>query len=199
MAIELHHLAAALERSGAASSDFDLNADVVPPPGRKLRDAAVLVGVQEGPRGLEVLLTKRSSALKHHPGQVAFPGGKQDPDDPDLTATALREAWEEVRLPQNSTQIMGTLPAHETVTAFTVTPVIAHITKPFQPQVDPGEVAEAFTVPLAHVLDSGRYRVESRIWQGRRRFYYAVPYGPYYIWGATARILRGLAERVAAT
>ena len=105
----------------------------------------------------------------------------------------MREAWEEVGLPPHHVRIAGQLPTHETVTGYQVTPVVARITAPFLPIPEAGEVAEVFTVPLAHVLDVGRISVERRRWRGQWRRYYAVPYGPYYIWGATARILRNLA------
>lgn len=183
----------ALSREGGASSDFDLNADVALPPNRTLTKAAVLVGIR--PNG-NIVLTKRSARLKHHPGQIAFPGGKHDKTDTNLIETALREAHEEIGLPKASTEVLGQLPAHETVTGFTVTPVIALLHKPFTVAPEAGEVSEVFDVPLNHCLRFENYRAESRRWQGRRRFYYAVPYGPYYIWGATARILRGLADRM---
>jgi hypothetical protein len=93
-------------------------------------------------------------------------------------------------------EILGRLPSHETVTGFTVTPVLARLA-PFRPIPEPGEVEEVFLVPAAHVLEPGNYAVEGRRWRGSRRHYYAVPWGPYYIWGATARILRGLVGRVA--
>lgn len=154
--------------------------------------------VQEGAAGPEVVLTKRSAKLKHHPGQISFPGGKQDPGDPDLWSTALREANEEIGLESAGIERLGTLPAHETVTSFTVRPHIAWLSKPQPFTPEPGEVAEVFTVPLAHLLKPGNFLVEGRRWQGVMRRYYAVPFGPYYIWGATARILRGLAERASA-
>ena len=189
-------LAAAVAAPGRPSSDYDLNPDVALPPGRRLIPAAVLVGMVDGPGVPQVVLTKRSPRLRHHPGQIAFPGGKVDPGDAGPVAAALREASEEAGLAPELADVVGTLPAHETVTGFTVTPVLARIDPSFRPVPEAGEVAEVFAVPLAHVLDSGRYRVESRLWRGQRRRYFVVPYGPYYIWGATARILRALADRM---
>ncbi len=190
---EIARLTAALARSGGASSDFDLN-PALAPQNRTLRPAAVLVGILQGARGAEVILTKRASHLKHHPGQIAFPGGKQEPSDPTLEATALREAQEEIGLPPSQVRIIGRLPSHETVTSFQMTPILAEVAH-FSPIPDAGEVEEVFTVPLSHLLDTARYVIERRLWRGQWRAYYAVPWGPYYIWGATARILRGLAER----
>ncbi|WP_296473511.1 CoA pyrophosphatase [Roseinatronobacter sp.] len=191
----IEQLRRALAVPWQGSSDFDLNPGVVLPENRVLRPAAVLVGVSRTPDGPRLVLTKRASHLRNHPGQIAFPGGRQDKGDADLVATALREAEEEIGLPADAVEVLGALPAHETVTGFMVTPILAEITRDFIPRPDPGEVAEIFATPLAHVTDPARFRVERRIWRGTWRNYYIVPWGPYYIWGATARILHGLAER----
>lgn len=183
----------ALSMDGSASSDFDLNKDVVLPEGRMLKPAAVLIGVTSD---AQVILTKRSARLKHHPGQIAFPGGKQDDTDADSVDAALREAHEEIGLPRDIVKPLGSLPTHETVTGYSITPVVALISADFERRPEAGEVSEVFEVPLSHLVDPASFRVEGRRWQGRMRQYYTVPYGPYYVWGATARILRGLADRL---
>lgn len=190
-------LQAALEGQGrdqsAGSSDFDLNPDLAVPGGRMLRPAGVLVAISLVESEPRIILTKRSSALKHHPGQIAFPGGKVDASDADVTAAALREAWEEIGLPKDLPEVIGLLPSHETVTSFQVTPVVALLHEEFELRPEVGEVAEVFTVPFNHVMDPANYIIASRSWRGTRRHYYTVPFGPYYIWGATARMLRALA------
>ncbi|RUS59598.1 CoA pyrophosphatase [Pseudorhodobacter sp. E13] len=186
----------ALARETPASSDFDLNPGTVLPENRKLRAAAVLVAVQFSEAGARLILTKRSSHLKHHPGQIAFPGGKVETYDAGPAAAALREAEEEVGLPRGLVNVLGELPTHETVTGFTVTPILAVVRGAFNAVPEAGEVEEVFTVPLDFVTNPANFRVEARLWRGDWRRYYTVPYGPYYIWGATARILRGLADRV---
>ncbi len=194
---ELARIERALAGPAPASSDYDLNPGIVLPEGRKLRDAAVLMPIIETPAGARVILTKRSAMLKHHPGQVAFPGGKVDDTDASPEAAALRESHEEIGLDPGAVEILGRLPAHETVTSYTITPFVGRIRAPFTPVPEEGEVAEVFSVPLTFLMSPSSYRVERRHWRGVWRAYYTAPYGPYYIWGATARMLKGLADRVA--
>ncbi|WP_246055029.1 NUDIX hydrolase [Paracoccus gahaiensis] len=183
----------ALRAPAGPSSDYDLNPEVAPP-AAPLRAAGVLAAFHEGDGRL--VLTKRASGLRHHPGQIALPGGKVDPGDADAVAAALREAREEVGLDPAQVRILGTLPPHRTVTGFAVTPVLAVIRGPFTPVPEAGEVQEVFTLPFDHIADPARYRIERRRWRGGWRSYHAAPFGPYYLWGATARILLGLARRL---
>ncbi len=182
----------AIAAPGAPSSDYDLNKPTDLPE-RSLREAGVLVAIVEdaAPR---VILTKRSSALKHHPGQISFPGGKVEETDADVVEAALREAQEEIAL--SGVEVIGCLAPHETVTGFNVTPVLGLVQPGYSLMPDEREVAEAFDVPLGHLLSSANYMIESRMWRGQARHFFTVPWGPYYIWGATARILRALADRM---
>jgi len=177
-----------------ASSDFDLNPEANLPKDRVLRPAAVLIAVENAVAEPRIILTQRASTLRHHAGQVAFPGGKRDDQDANLEETALREADEEIGLHPENVQILGRLPAHETVTGFSVTPVLGLVRASFVAKPDHNEVAEVFSAPLHHITDTTQFSVQGRRWRGQQRRYYTVPYGPYYIWGATARILRALAE-----
>lgn len=194
IATELNQLDAALASAKAApSSDFDLN-PAFDTGARELTPAAVLIALIEKDGRLEVVLTRRSKHLKHHPGQIAFPGGKVDAGDASDEAAALREAHEEIGLDPGSVAVLGSLAPHRTVTNYTVRPFLGLIRGPFEPVLEPREVDEMFTVPLSFLADPANFLIEGRMWRGQRRQYYVVPYGPYYIWGATARMLRALAD-----
>lgn len=195
MATDLRdRLTRAVTRDGPPSSDYDLT-DMDPPEG-VLADAAVMIPVLDLGGAPQMLLTKRANHLRHHPGQVALPGGRRDAGETVVEA-ALREAHEEVGLPPEACEVIGTLPAHRTVTRFTVTPVICLIDRDFNIRPEPGEVEEVFSVPFETVTTLANYMEQGRVWQGQMRLYYTVPVGPFYIWGATARILRGLSDRLA--
>jgi 8-oxo-dGTP pyrophosphatase MutT (NUDIX family) len=189
-------IAEARRAPAGGASDFDLNPGAPRPVRRTLRPASVLVPLVERGGGVNLILTRRAALLKHHPGQVAFPGGKQEPGDPSPLAAALREAEEEIALPPGQVEVLGSLDPHETVTSFAVQPFVGVVDPGFRPRPDPGEVEEVFEVPLAFALDPGNLQVHGRVWQGAARRYYVIPYGPHYIWGATARMLKALSDRV---
>ena len=188
------HLRSALQNPAWGSSDYDLNADRQSFNKNGLRGAAVLIAIQNQDGKPHIILTKRSYALKNHPGQVAFPGGKIDPCDATAIQAALREAQEEIALPSTQVEILGSLPDHITVTGFRVTPVVASIEGSFNPVPEAGEVDEVFRVPFDFLMHPSNYTICKRRFMGHDRRYYTVPYGPYYIWGATARILRAFAD-----
>ena len=174
--------------------DDDLNPDMKPAAETRLIPAAVLVGLVERPQGMHILFTKRTAHLTDHAGQISFPGGRVDPHDADAAAAALREAEEEVGLPQNQVEMIGRLDTYVTRTGFEVTPCVGFVVPPEAYRPDPFEVAEVFEVPLGFFLDPASRRLESRVFQGRERFFYAFPWGDYYIWGATAGMLNNLVE-----
>ena len=158
------------------------------------RPAAVLVALIERPPGLNVLLTRRTEHLEHHPGQISFPGGRMEPQDDGPIATALRETREEIGLEQDDLEILGQLAPYLTVTGFLVTPVVGMISAPLHLRPDPREVDEVFEVPLSFVLDRRNHQRQQRMFRGRNRQYYVMPYRHYRIWGATAAMLVGLAN-----
>lgn len=156
--------------------------------------ASVLIPIVVRDGGLTLLLTKRTAHLNDHAGQVSFPGGRVDESDTSAIETALRETEEEVGLHRRHIEILGTLPDYLTATGFQVTPVVALAQPPFELRADPFEVAEIFEVPLAFLMDGANHqRRSAELPNGKgTRTFYAMPYGRFFIWGATAGMLRNL-------
>jgi 8-oxo-dGTP pyrophosphatase MutT (NUDIX family) len=157
--------------------------------------------------GLTVLLTQRTDHLNDHPGQISFPGGRAEPHDANATATALREAHEEIGLHARHIDVLGELPTYTTGTGFIVTPVVALIEPPFTIEADPFEVAEVFEVPLAFLMTPANHRHHQVEFAGGLREFLSMPFegtGPdglprrYFIWGATAAMLRNIYRFLAA-
>lgn len=171
--------------------DHDLNPELLKVD-EPLRHAAVLVLLVEHDDSLSVLFTKRTENLEHHPGQISFPGGHIEPSDQSPIAAALRETHEEVGIAPEHTRILGRLDNYITRTGFHITPVVGTVRAPLNLSPDPREVDEVFEVPLAFLLDPANHHTVEREFQGAVRRFYAIPYGDYYIWGATAGMLMDL-------
>ncbi len=179
------------------TGDHDFQNDRVDPgSGKALRDAAVLVPIVNRPEGLTVVLTKRADHLNSHAGQVSFPGGRIEESDGSAAAAALRETEEEIGLSRDFITIKGELERYRTGTGFSIQPIVGFVEPGFTLDVHEGEVAEVFEVPLDFLMDPENHLRHSAVWQGKRREYYAMPYGDYYIWGATAGMLVNLYKRV---
>jgi len=177
--------------SESARGDHDLSG--TEPPAQRVA-AAVLIGLIEHPSGLTVLLTQRTAHLADHAGQIALPGGRIEPTDPDHVFAALREAEEEVGLLPRQVEIVGRLDTYITGTGFEITPVVGLVRPPLVLALDTFEVAEAFEVPLAFILDPANHQRRTRELHGQTRGFYVLPYDNRYIWGATAAMLVNLAE-----
>jgi 8-oxo-dGTP pyrophosphatase MutT (NUDIX family) len=158
------------------------------------RPAAVLIPVVDGPEPT-VLLTQRTE-LPSHPGQIAFPGGKIDPHDVTPADAALREAQEEIGLPRALIEPIGYLDLYLTFSGYRILPTVARVRPGYSLVLCEAEVADAFEVPLAFLMDAQNHALHSRDWKGVTRRYYAMPFGERYIWGVTAGILRNLYERI---
>jgi 8-oxo-dGTP pyrophosphatase MutT (NUDIX family) len=186
-------------RTGKAwgRGDWDLNPElladfaVMPP----ARPAAVLVGIVLREE-LTVLLTQRTHTLRTHAGQIAFPGGRVEPEDDGPVAAALRESVEEIGLDAGFVEPLGFLDSYRTGTGFSVAPVVALIRPGFELVPDPREVDDVFEVPLSFLMDEANHQKHSRDWKGRQRYYYAMPFGERYIWGATAGMIRNMQQRL---
>lgn len=180
----------------APFGDATLNPDLVGPmAGVKLRDAAVLVGIVTRPGAAGVILTRRTEHLSSHAGQVAFPGGKIDREDDGPIATALREAEEEIGLDPAAVAPIGCFAPYASNSGFRIVPVIGLVRPDVGFDPNPHEVAEVFEVPLGFLMTGANHRVGHRVWQGRKRYFYEMPWGDHHIWGVTAGIIRQIFER----
>jgi len=191
----LARAAEALARPGAAGGDHVLNPDMTTD-GMRLVGAAVLIPVVARTPEATVLLTQRTADLRTHAGQIAFPGGKIEPDDLTPVAAALREAEEEVGLDPKLVKVVGELPPYLSRTGFRITPVLGRVAAEHVLTLNLSEVTEAFEVPLGFLLDPANHHKASRTFAGRERYFWEIPYQDRYIWGVTAGIIRGLYEQV---
>jgi 8-oxo-dGTP pyrophosphatase MutT (NUDIX family) len=193
LARALHPLA---QPPAGAGWNHEELADLLPDGGRSLTPAAVLVGLVDRGAGPQVLLTRRTEALRHHAGQISFPGGRIEAGDQDPAAAALREASEEIGLAQELAQSLGYLDPFVTITGFHVFPLVARIDAAFAARPDPGEVDEVFEVPLDFLMHAGNAHSIEVEYRGGRRALLEFQYGPYRIWGATAAVLVNLRKRL---
>ena len=195
IALDLASIRARLKRSPPASSVY--GDDGVGREAAGITPAAVLVPIVTHHDALSVLFTLRTAHLKAHSGQVSFPGGRTEPGDATPEFTALREAEEEIGLPQDRVEIIARLPDYFTRTGYRVTPVVGLLTPPLELDPDPGEVAEIFEVPLGFLLDPRNHHRKTREFKGQTVGFYEMAYGERCIWGATAGMLVNLCRHLA--
>ncbi|CAM2837472.1 CoA pyrophosphatase [Vibrio rarus] len=162
----------------------------------QLRPAAVLICLVERNHTLNVLLTKRAAHLKHHPGQVSFPGGKFEQSDKKLCNTAIRETYEEVGIPPSMISVMGALPPIATISQFAVTPFVALVDANYQVKTDPNEVAEVFEVPAQFLFSAANlFHCHFQLKTATHKVF-AIPYQHHFIWGVTAQIIEALQRQL---
>lgn len=167
----------------------DLGFDITP-----RKSAAVLILIVMRISGPTILFTKRTANLREHAGQISFPGGRVDPADQHLVDTALRETEEETGIHRTDIDVIGQLPQYETRTGYAITPVVGLIKKPFVVNMNKTEVDEIFEVPLSFLMNGAHH--QRRIWASptdtAQKIIYTIPYERFFIWGATAGMLRNL-------
>ncbi|MDO6706627.1 CoA pyrophosphatase [Photobacterium sp. 1_MG-2023] len=162
----------------------------------RFKPAAVMIPLVARHDGYHVILTQRARHLKHHPGQVAFPGGRYETQDGELMYTAIRETQEETGILCEKKDVLGQLPTLPTLSGYLVTPFLATVTPTYRPVIDPNEVDSLFEVPLAFLLDPRNMRTQQFIFRGKFHTIYAIPYRDYSIWGATAQIVKALSHQI---
>lgn len=177
--------------------DYHLNPDVTEDlRAMALHDAAVLVPVIDRPDQLSVLLTQRTMNLRTHSGQIAFPGGRIDPDDGTAEIAAIRECGEETGIGPEHIEIVGRLPDYIAGSGFRISPVLSVVQPGFEIRPNPSEVDAVFEVPLSFLMDETNHGRGRRVVSGHMRNYFEMPYGDWYIWGVTAGIIRLMYERL---
>ena len=162
----------------------------------RYKDAAVLIGFRDVGGEANVILTQRTAHLKSHAGQVAFPGGKIDPEDASPEAAALREAHEEIGLDPSLVTVIGRLPDYLTGSGYRITPILAHVAAEARLEANPEEVESVFEVPFSHLMNLENHKRESRVWQGTERHFFTIHHVERYIWGVTAGIIHMMHERL---
>ncbi|MEM8816891.1 MAG: CoA pyrophosphatase [Pseudomonadota bacterium] len=185
----LAHTRPPRDPSAAVAAETGALSRLIAPLGKSLIPAGVLIPLFDREAELTVLLTERSAELKHHAGQIAFPGGRMEVDDGSIAETALREAHEEVGIAPASVQLAGYLASMPTVSGYAVTPVVGFVDTSVELVLDPGEVSDAFEVPLGFVMDERNQRTGTRHYGGREFPVVEFQYDRHRIWGATAYML----------
>ena len=163
---------------------------------RAVKPAAVLIPIVEREAGLSVILTKRTEKLSTHSGQIAFAGGKIDADDNGPEGAALREAHEEIGLAPHDVDVLGVMEEYLTGSGFRVSPVVGFVPSTASLVANEDEVEYIFEVPLSFLLDVNNHKMGSRVFEGKRRYFFEIPYENHYIWGVTAGIIRQFQEKL---
>lgn len=190
-------LPGAVATAADPGGDHVLNPDLAPG-AITYRDAAVLIPVVAQEPAASVILTQRTRHLSTHAGQIAFPGGKIEADDAGPAAAAIREAGEEIGLDPAQVSVIGLLNPYLSRTGFRIVPVLARVEPGYKLTINAEEVADAFEVPLAFLMTPTNHLQATRLFDGRPRYFYEMPFGDRYIWGVTAGIIRRLYEQVIA-
>lgn len=181
----------------AEAGDFTFNADLEETIRHNaVREAAVMIGVLEAADGPRILLTERTETLRAHSGQIAFPGGRADAEDRTEEETALRETQEETGIHPDYIEIVGRLPLYLSGSGYRIQPILGVISEGYKIVPNADEVASVFDVPLSFLMDETNHVKASREWQGKKRYFYEMPFENRYIWGVSAGIIRTMYERL---